>query len=154
MFKPRPSPFIVEFAHTQLHSARARENNGPHKRGRGSFTERSNSTKHAQKTPWNHHDPPIAKKPRQTRSARAHGVFCVLPSQNSRRLCVIYPRVSRYNVYIYTSRINYVLRAHSKRSAHAGMKGGVAGPNEMLHSADPFRLSYYNSQKPPDCGGS
>ena len=25
MFKPRPSPFIAEFAHTQLHSARARE---------------------------------------------------------------------------------------------------------------------------------
>ena len=27
----------AEFAHTQLHSARARENNGPHKRGRPGF---------------------------------------------------------------------------------------------------------------------
>ena len=25
MFKPRPSPFIAEFTHTQLHSARARD---------------------------------------------------------------------------------------------------------------------------------
>ena len=28
MFKLWPSPFIAEFAQTQLHSARARENNG------------------------------------------------------------------------------------------------------------------------------
>ena len=38
----RPSPFIAEFAHTQLHSARARENNGRlHKRGRPGFREAS-----------------------------------------------------------------------------------------------------------------
>ena len=29
-------PFL-RFAHTQLHSARARENNGPHKRGKPGF---------------------------------------------------------------------------------------------------------------------
>ena len=50
-----------------------------------SFTGHSNRTKHAQTTPRNHHDPLMAKKRRQTRSARAHGVFGVLPSQNSRR---------------------------------------------------------------------
>ena len=57
-----------------------------------SFMECSNSTKHTKKTPRNHFDLLIVKKQRQTRSTRVHGVFSILPSQNSKGLRAVESR--------------------------------------------------------------